>query len=124
MGRGVEVVVDEVTGWKFRMPRLTKEDIERYGFGTWDLADWTFGTCIPLDMAIELTEPEDYELNKIDVLLWRIENLLRYYEWLFWLEAEDHKGSWRYWPLRALHKLFSFMRGIVFKLASRYTCGW
>lgn len=124
MPRGIEVIVDDVTGLRFKMPRLAKEDIKHYGLGPLDLLDWSLATCVQLDIAMELTSPEDYELNKIDILLWRLENLLRYYQWLLWLEAEDHRGSWRYWPLSLLVKFFSLLRRITFKLASRHTCGW
>jgi len=95
-----EVICDS-SGWCFKMPRLDSEIIERYGFGTWDLADWTWGTAY----AIPYFYKHVSEFDVIDRAIWKLENFFRYWEWKLFLD--NH---------RALSKIFSFIRGAIFKI--------
>lgn len=85
------------------MPRLTTRDVGRYGLGTWDLADWTFGT----PYAIAWFYKHVSEFDVLDKVIWRVENLLRYWEWKLFLN--NHRG---------LSKVVPLLRNVVF------TIGW
>ena len=94
----VEVIRDD-SGWCFKMPRLTWDMIEKYGLGTWDLADWTWGT----PYAIVWFYKGIGEFDWFDRVVWRVENKLRFWEW--WLFFNNH---------RVLCRIVGWIRRMVF----------
>jgi len=94
-----EWIVDE-TGWCWMMPKIDYNVIEKYNLGTWDLADWTFGTSLMLDIFGYA------ELNKCARFLWRIENLLRLIKWTLYFSGHS-----------TLSEFFGKIRHLVFNLA-------
>ena len=77
-----EICVSRVDpGYTWRMP-VIPDDVE---LGTWDLADWVFGTIY--DMWAVWLGP--LPPSRPERLLWRVENWLRYHEWkLFFTRGE------------------------------------
>ena len=108
-----ETITDD-SGWEFKMPKLTQEMVVELRLGTWDLADYTFGTCHGI---IWMYKPAS-EIRGLERLLWRIENWLRRKEWEYFLLIEWYGVRNR--RTRFLHKLFKTLRHAAFKLAWRW----
>ena len=111
--RGVERIVDD-SGWSYVMPKLTSEDIEKYDMGTFDLADWTFGT--PNAMFIFYKPVEEFSIA--EKIIWRIENTLRFMEWYLLFIELDGKPIVK--PIRIL---FTWLRKLFFKLGWKVSIG-
>ena len=90
--------------WCWEMPEIPQERLRE--LGTWDLADWTFGTCASI-MAL-WADPcfSSKYFSPITKAVWRLENKLRKWEWVMYFT--DHK---------VLHWLLSKIRNAIFKLA-------
>jgi hypothetical protein len=102
--RPVEICQDR-TGWSWKMPKIEWEDVERYGLGTFDLADWAWGTRAEHEEIFWMNEGYLY-VPTIAKPFWRLENWLRFLEWsLFFAER------------RKLHWIVSKLRLMAFKLA-------
>ena len=82
-------VICDASGWCFKMPRLTRSDIERLELDHWDLADYVFGTAYAI---VALYKPVE-QFDRLDRLLWSVENRLRYWEWR--LRVAGHNRLWR-----------------------------
>ena len=74
----LEVIVDD-SGWRFVMPKIDGFIIEKFDLGTWDLADWTFGT--PAAMFMLWGNPKT-QFSNLTKLVWKLENKLRLKYWL------------------------------------------
>lgn len=96
-----EWIVDD-SGWKFIMPNIDDIDIEKYGLGTWDLADYTFGTS----NAIVTKFRSSSTFTRLEKLLWRLENVLRLLDWTLFLK--NHK---------ILSRFVRTLRSVVFNIA-------
>lgn len=105
-----EIITDD-SGWKFKMPKLTREIIKKYGFGTFDLADWTFGT----PYAIITMYKHVSEFNIVDKVVWKIENKLRYWEWKTFFGMHESKGIIRI-AYKLLHHIVRPLRLAAFNL--------
>jgi len=90
-------------GWCWEMPKIPEERLRE--LGTWDLADWTWGTCAPI-MAL-WADPcfSSRYFNPLTKAVWRLENWLR--KWVWVLYFEDRK---------VLHWIVSKIRNAVFRL--------
>ena len=78
-----EWVVDDF-GWKWLMPKLSHADVEKHDLGTWDLADWTFGTTLPLEVLFLV--PIDYRMSLAVKIVWKVENALRMLYWTLYFK--------------------------------------
>jgi len=96
-----EWIVDD-SGWRFLMPRLSRDDVERLELGTFDLADFTFGTA----NAIWFLYRPASEFSALEKVLWRVENALRLLEWSLILKGH-----------RTLSELVGKVRRAVFNVA-------
>ena len=90
MARGFEKITDDV-GWEFYMPILTYDDIEEFGLGTMDLAEFVFGTplCIGFIPPRVARCRHASCMRSIEKFIWRIENMLRMIEWYLILEKKN-----------------------------------
>ena len=103
----IETVCDE-DGWCWRMPKLSPEDVKRLGLGTWDLADWTWGTAaIPISL-FTLCSFSHRHFNPFTKLAWKVENRLRCLFWKLVLDGHERVA-----------RLVSVFRGIAFHVAWR-----
>lgn len=85
----IERIVDD-TGWSFRMPKIDGLIIEKYDLGTWDLADWTFGT--PAAMFMLWGNPKT-QFSKLTKLIWKFENKLRLKFWLHYFHGHHIRAA-------------------------------
>ena len=99
-----EICCDE-DDWCWKMPSVSNE--YRYELGTWDYADWTFGTSAPL-LALWSTKPcfSHKYFNPLTKVMWKLENLLRRYQWVFFFKNK-----------RILYWITHKLRDIVFDIA-------
>jgi len=94
--------IEDESGWVFLMPKLSKEDVWRLGLGTFDLADFTFGTANAIPFLYKSIE----RFRAVEKVLWRVENWLRCLEWALFL-----RGHY------ILSEIVSKFRNIIFKVA-------
>ena len=111
-----EVIADD-SGWTFKMPRLTHDMIDKLMLGTWDLADWTFGTCHGIILFYRPVE----DMSWFERLVWRVENWFRRKFWEAYIMIEYYGR--RSWWLRAKRRIYRKLRHAVFMLAWRLSCG-
>ena len=114
--RNLERIIDD-TGWKFYMPRIDYNDMDRYNIGTLDLADWTFGTWKSL-LSIWMDDKIEYSF--LERVFWRLENILRLLYWyVFLIELEymmSGKKLQEYF-VRIVRKPLELIRLSMFRLA-------
>ena len=96
---------DPNINYRFLMPELTEELHEKYKFGTFDLAEFTFG---PPTLCLVWSNGIIWKIPFPLLLLWRIENLLRLVQWALFL-----KGHY------VTSHFVSLLRGFVFRLCDR-----
>ncbi len=120
--RGLKKIVDD-TGWKFYMPELYGDDIDRYNLGTWDLADWTFGTAYAM-FPIYISKGDDYQFSILEKIFWRLENIFRLLEWYIFLIELEYKVKERKlleYLIKIIRKPISLARHLIFKISWKLT---
>ena len=93
-------------GWTWYMPKLDKDIIDQYGLGTWDLADWVFGTW--RSMLGYAFYKINIEFTLLEKVLWRIENFLRLTMWIAYLSN-----------LTIIGRVLNVFRNFVFDIARK-----
>ena len=106
-------VITDYDGWSFKMPKLTTEMVCELMLGTFDLADFTFGTARGVGF---IPSSQDIPMHWLERILWRIENVFRFIEWWLWLQANWYDKKHRlFWMM--LHFPFCKIRLLLFNLA-------
>jgi len=99
----IERIVDD-TGWSFMMPKIDYKIIKKYDLGTWDLADWTFGTPAAL-FQVWFWDLSHEQFSRLTTILWRLENKLRLKFWLHFFHGHHIRAA-----------IYNCIRQIIFKI--------